>query len=77
MTHELKILPQYFWQVWHGNKTFELRKDDRNYMVGDKLLLKEFKNGLFTGCQTLRTITYILKGGLYGLEEGYVILAIK
>ena len=34
--HELKILPEYFWQVWHGNKTFELRKNDRNYNAGDK-----------------------------------------
>nr|WP_321026847.1 ASCH/PUA domain-containing protein [Clostridium neonatale] len=75
--HELKILPEYFWQVWHGNKTFELRKNDRNYNAGDKVILKEFKDGRFTGCQLEKTITYVLKGGQYGLESGYVILAIK
>lgn len=32
--HELKILPQYFQAVWSGIKTFELRKDDRDYQLG-------------------------------------------
>lgn len=75
--HELKILPKYFRQVLKGNKTFELRKDDRNYNAGDKLILKEFEDERFTGCQLEKTITYVFKGGQYGLEKGYVILAIK
>ena len=44
--HELKILPQYFEKVLDGSKTFELRKDDRGYEVGDILILKEFNVGL-------------------------------
>jgi hypothetical protein len=31
MTHELKILPQYYEEVKAGNKNFELRKNDRDY----------------------------------------------
>ena len=31
MTHELKILPMYFQAVWDGDKTFEVRKNDRGY----------------------------------------------
>lgn len=42
-THELKILPQYFRDVRAGRKTAEIRFDDRDYMIGDRLVLKEWK----------------------------------
>lgn len=42
MEHELKTLPEYFQAVKRGEKTFELRRDDRPYAVGDTLLLREF-----------------------------------
>ena len=78
MKNELKILPQYFEEVWNENKTFELRKDDRNYKVGDTLRLLEFDYGTYTGRECNRTILYILRDvEQYGLKEGFVILAMK
>ena len=78
MIHELKILPQYFKEVSNGNKTFELRKNDRNYKIGDTLLLLEFNNGHYTGNYCNRKITYILLNyHPYGLAEGFLIMAIK
>ena len=78
MIHELKILPEYFDEVRRGNKTFELRKDDRNYKVGDTLRLLEFDYGTYTGRECNRTILYILRDvEQYGLKEGFVILAMK
>lgn len=75
--HELKTLPQYFNEVFNGNKTFELRKDDRNYNVGDTLKLREF-DGAYTGRQCSRIISYILKDAeQYGLKEGFVIIGMK
>lgn len=75
MEHELKILPQYFDEVWKGNKPFELRKDDRDYKVGDTLRLLEFENEAYTGRECNGVITYILRNAeQYGLKEGYVIL---
>ena len=47
--HELKILQEYFNEVQSHNKQFELCKDDRDYRVGDWILLKEFENGSYTG----------------------------
>ena len=38
--HALKILPEYFEDVVIGKKTFELRKNDRGFALGDILTLK-------------------------------------
>lgn len=40
MLHELKTYPKYFQETIEGNKLFEIRKNDRNFQVGDVLLLK-------------------------------------
>lgn len=74
--HELKILPKYFNEVASINKQFELRKDDRDYKVGDYILLKEYENGEYTGRESgCLKITYILRNcPEYGLMDGYCIL---
>lgn len=76
MTHELKILPQYYDEVKAGNKNFELRKNDRDYMVHDTVILKAWENGQYLNKEPLeRTIKYILMDcPEYGLMDGYVIL---
>ena len=75
IVHDLKIWPEYFERVKTGLKTFELRKDDRNFQVGDELLLREF-NESYTGNICHRKITYILSGS-QGIEKGYVILGLE
>lgn len=52
--HQLKIAPKYFNAVVAGQKTAELRKDDRGYKVGDVLSLCEWKHGVFTGREWAR-----------------------
>ncbi len=41
MIHELKTWSAYFNEVFMGHKTFEVRKADRDFKVGDKLILIE------------------------------------
>ena len=79
MTHELKILPQYYKEIISQRKTFEIRKDDRNFQVGDRLFLREWDGEKYTGRLTRnREITYILRDAeKYGLKEGYCILGIQ
>ena len=78
MIHELKILPKYFEQVWLENKNFELRKNDRDYKVGDYIRLLEFNNGTYTVRECSRKILYILRDcSEYGLIDGFVILSYK
>ena len=77
MTHELKIIPQHYNDTVCKGKWFEIRKNDRNYQVGDKLILKEFENGEYTGRQIERWIIYIYHGnGEFGLEKGYCVLGL-
>lgn len=73
--HELKILPQYFEAVCKGIKRFELRKDDRNYQVGEIVILREWDGIEYTGDIFVTEIKYILRDcPQYGLMEGYCIL---
>jgi hypothetical protein len=79
MTHALKTLPLYFQAVAERGKTFEVRKADRPFRVGETLLLQEWDNiwGAYTGNEISVTITYILHGGQLGIQEGYVVMGIK
>ena len=73
--HDLKILPQYFEDVMCGRKKFEIRKNDRDYKVGDIFILREWgpERG-YTGRSFIRSIIYILDScPEYGLMDGYII----
>ena len=76
-THNLKTVPPYFQQVQDGKKKFELRKNDRDYAVGDYLKLEEF-DGKLTGRTHVTVVLYLLKDcPEYGLKDGYCILGIR
>ena len=78
MTHELKIQPQYFEDIISGTKTFEIRKNDRNYQVGDVLTLREFNNGEYTNRFIRKRVAYIHHGdGNFGIEQGYCVMALR
>lgn len=76
--HELKIQTGYYADVVQGLKTFELRKMDRDYKIGDMLVLYEFDGEIFTGRLFTVRIVYILKDVPgHGLMDGYGILGIE
>lgn len=72
--HELKILSEYFWDIVVEQKTFEIRKNDRDFQVGDHLILKEFKREKPTRRWIAVEVTYITD---YEQKEGYVVMGIK
>jgi hypothetical protein len=75
--HSLKILPEYYQEVEYGNKTFEVRKNDRGYKIGDTLELREYIPDLgYTGHASRFRVKYILHGGEFGIEEGFVMMSI-
>lgn len=73
--HHLKTETEYYQQVEAGVKRFELRKNDRDFQVGDILHLEETVNGVYTGRKLPpMEVKYILHGGKFGLEDGFCIL---
>lgn len=85
MTHEVKSWPHLFSAILSGSKSHELRRlTDRDYRVGDTLLLREYdpETSCYTGREHSVRITYVtsaefpcaLSNG--GLHRDYCILSI-
>lgn len=72
--HQIRLASQYFDDVCSGKKSFEFRKNDRNYKVGDIIEMTEFKDGKNTGRMVRVIVTYFLDG-FTGMEDDYCILA--
>ena len=73
-----KILPWYFEAVRNGSKTFEIRKDEDGFEVGDHIILCEWSGTAYTGFTLEAEVTYILRDAeQYGLMPGFCILGIK
>lgn len=77
MEHELKIYPKYYEDVISGQKTFEVRKNDRNFNVGDILVLKEWDNIRYSGRVCNVIITYMIDDKFVAIMPGYAVLGIK
>ena len=75
MIHELKIDPKYFVEIQEMKKTFEVRKNDRNFAVGDFLALNEFKDREYTGRSLLMRVIYVMDTPDF-CKGGYVIMSI-
>ncbi len=86
MKHKLKTDSEMFQLVAEGVKQYEIRWNDRDFLEGDMLVLKET---VFTGEQmnrgkpleyTGKEITVQVRHklqGLYGLELGWCILSFR
>ena len=62
MIHELKTDPEYFAAVRSGEKRFELRRNDRDFRVGDYLALNEYDRSAktYTGRTELVQVVYMM-----------------
>lgn len=84
--HTLKTDSEVFQAVMDERKNFEIRRDDRDFKVGDRVELRETEfTGeemnlgeplAYTGRTLGATINYILRGPIYGLSAGWCILDI-
>jgi hypothetical protein len=78
--HRLKTWVPYFDAVVDGRKPFEVRRDDRGFQCGDRVRLVEVCKPaplpLPTGREAEYEITYVLTGGQFGIEPGYVVLGL-
>lgn len=83
-THRLKIFVKYADAIMSGAKTFEIRKNDRDYEVGDSIVF----NVVADDCHSFEeAVRHPLNGAIYridyilddfeGLAQKYVALAIS
>lgn len=83
-THRLKVFVKYADAIMNGTKTFEVRKNDRGYKVGDKIVFDVVTNKGYAVREAARhplngatyRIDYILDD-FEGLAQKYVALAIS
>lgn len=85
--HVLKCWAPYFDAIASGEKTFEVRRDDRGFQRGDTIVLQRCVKGLLHSWEVETdawgkrtelqfTIGWILTGGQFGIEPGYVVLSL-
>lgn len=74
--HKIKTWMPYFQEVLDGKRPVEFRLNDRNYQVGDGLHHIEWNPAeeKETGRQCWAKIVSIMKGGVFGIPDGYVII---
>lgn len=86
-THELKSVEPFYSAVKRGDMTAVVYFDDRGFDVGDTLVLRKWDQhtskyvlssdeGMVYE-ETHRCVTHILRGGDYGIEQGYVVLSVR
>lgn len=76
MIHELKTWPEPFKSLQEGVKTFEIRVNDRNFQVGDTLLLHEWNpvTKSYTGYILVRRVTYLTE---WDQKPGNVVMGLS
>lgn len=76
MQHNLKINKEFYVPVIDRVKTFEIRKNDRNFSIGDQIILNEWdeKLGKYTGRKVNGEITFITD---YEQKENYIVFSFK
>jgi hypothetical protein len=83
--HDVKSWSHFFQAIKSGAKVHDLRKNDRNYNIGDIMLFREydFVGGKYTGNTLEAVITYITDNRVpcafssAVLSEGYCILSLR
>lgn len=83
MRHELKCWPPQYEAMRRGDKTFDIRRNDRGFQTGDMVVQKAYDPRARQyldeeACPPLFfEITYVLSGPMYGLREDYVCMALE
>lgn len=77
--HDLKLNQQYYYAVKDGDKTFEVRKNDRNFQTEDLVhfrIVDDDGNDLGYEIPEYFIISFVLKV-FEGLTDNYVAFSIK
>lgn len=84
-THELKAWPSFYDAVAAGDKTFEVRHNDRDFAVGDTLILRRWcphkrywtDDAAGKYPQMTVVVTYVMPGGRFGIDPNFCVLGFR
>lgn len=79
ITHELKILPDFFEAFIRGDKNFEIRNNEHDFKVGEFLVLNEWTSCDYakrcaTGRSIKSVITYVTD---FAQRDNFVVMGIR
>lgn len=81
MKHRLKTWENFYSAVEAGEKTFEVRRNDRGFQKGDILILDRYEapgHYRTTIKAEMRVeVTYVLTGEAFGIKDGFCVMGIK
>jgi hypothetical protein len=77
VNHHILKLKEEFWDaVFNGEKTFEVRLNDRGFQKGDTVSFCVLRNHGYVGDpEGMFEITYVLNG--WGIKEDWVVFSIS
>lgn len=83
MIHELKISSSFVHPILNGEKTFEIRENDRGFQKGDRVRFKvnsddwtrRNSSPVYELEHKVFEITYVING--WGLKNGFVAFGIR
>lgn len=85
-THKVRSWSMFYEDILSGERTSDIRLNDRRYAVGDHLLLQEYDpvRGTYTGREQLVCITYIQQNksnpcavSREALRDDYAVLSVR
>ena len=77
--HDLKTWPEVFNALMSRAKKHDIRVNDRDFRVGDELLLREWnpETETYTFRYIMAEITYITPGGEWGIPENLCVMSLE
>lgn len=77
--HNIKCVQPHYDDIASGVKTFEVRLNDRDYDLNDRLELFEYDadTDQFSGKVTRVLVRHLLNDDIPGIETGYVVMGIR
>lgn len=81
VTHELRTWPQSFVPLVEGRMHHQIRRRDRPFAVGDKLVLREWDpkrdpNLRYTGRVVTATVSYLSMPATFGLPDDVCVMSL-
>lgn len=76
--HDLKCWPEQFEALADGRKTAEYRYDDREFALGDPLVLREWnpQTAEYTDRTLYAEITWIDRAPAFGIRHRHVVMSV-